>query len=77
VAILKAMPGLNAFVPSHWPLEVAQALLKGERRGRITAAESSQFLALIRSLPITIDEETASKTFEEILALARSHKLSS
>jgi predicted nucleic acid-binding protein len=75
--ILAAMPSLHAVVPSHWPLEVAHTLLKGERRGRITEGESTRFLTLLGSLSITIDAETASRSFRESLILARTHQLSS
>ena len=44
-AILDKMPELQAHVPSLWPLEVANALIVGERRGRITPADTARFLA--------------------------------
>lgn len=75
-AILRRFPSMSAFVPSIWPLEVANCLLKGERRGRITEAGSARFVSLLGSLPITVDEETNVRAFREIIALARVYQLS-
>ncbi len=64
-AILERMPELQAHVPSLWPLEVANALLVGERRHRITPAETSRFLAILGTFPIVLDNETASQAWAE------------
>ncbi len=63
-------------VPSLWPLEVANALLMGERRKRTTEAKVARFLTLLRSLPVTTDDETGIRAWQESLHLARVHKLS-
>ena len=52
------MSALRAHVPSLWPLEVANALVVGERRGRLTAAQAARFLAILEHFPITVDDET-------------------
>ena len=44
--LLDLMPEARAYVPTLWPLEVANALLVGERRKRITPADTSSFLSL-------------------------------
>ncbi len=75
-AILDEMPGLQAFVPGLWPLEVANALLVGERRGRTTPADVSHFLAMLGTFPITVDDETAARAWVETMHLARAHGLS-
>lgn len=67
----------RAFVPVVWPLEVANVLIVGERRGRLTAAQSTGFLTLLRSLPITVDTVPAENVWEALMDLARSHQLSS
>lgn len=41
-----------ALVPSLWRLEVANALLVGERRKRTTEAKVTAFLSLLKLLPI-------------------------
>jgi len=76
-AILSRMPDLQAHVPSLWPLEVANALLVGERRKRITPAESARFLAILDAFPITVDGETVAHAWADTMHLARAHNLSS
>lgn len=65
-----------AVVPAHWPLEVANALLVGERRKRTSEAKATTFLGLLQSLPIAVDDETALHAWQESLGLARAHRLS-
>jgi predicted nucleic acid-binding protein len=67
---------VRAIVPTLWPLEVANATLVGERRGRLDQARSQRFLSLIKQLPIAIDDETSRKAFDEIIHLARAQQLS-
>ena len=66
----------RAFVPSIWPLEVANALLVAERRKRITRADNARFVELIRTLPVELDRDTGSRAFAETLPLARRTSLS-
>ena len=75
--ILKQLPDSRAVTPSIWPLEVANALLVGERRKRLTKADTARFLALLRSLPITVDDETTRRALGDVLSLARDQGLSS
>jgi predicted nucleic acid-binding protein len=75
-AVEDALTEATAIVPSLWWLEVANALLVGERRKRTTEAKNMQFLALLRLLPILPDDETASRAWQESLILARTHNLS-
>lgn len=63
-------------VPSLWHLEVANALLSSERRGRITPARASEFIALVGSLPILVDDQTAGRALGPVLELARRENLS-
>ena len=76
-AILERMPDLQAHVPSLWPLEVANALLVGERRRRITPAETARFLAILGAFPITVDDQTVAHAWTDTMHLARAHNLSS
>lgn len=75
-AVEDSLPTAAAIVPTLWPLEVANALLMGERRKRATEAKVTTFLNLLTALPITMDEETASRAWQHSLLLARSHRLS-
>ena len=76
-AILDHMPDLQAHVPSLWPLEVANALLVGERRNRIKPADTARFLAILEAFPITVDDETVAHAWSDTMHLARAHNLSS
>jgi len=76
-AILERMPDLQAHVPSRWPLEVANALLVGERRRRITSAETARFIAILGAFPITVDDQTVGHAWADTMHLARAHNLSS
>ena len=75
-AILDRMPELQAHVPSLWPLEVANVLIVGERRNRITAADASRFLAILDAFPITVDDRTVAHAWSDTMHLARAHTLS-
>src|ERR1700716_3314127 len=68
-AVEDALTKATAFVPSHWYLEVANAVLVGERRKRTTEAKVTQFLALLKRLPIVSDDETAYRAWQESLVL--------
>jgi predicted nucleic acid-binding protein len=70
-----ALASADAVVPSLWPLEAGNALLMGERRKRATEAKVTQFIALLQSLPITVDQETTLKAWSDVLSLARRHEL--
>lgn len=66
-----------AVVPAHWTLEVANVLAMAERRGRISALESEQFVSLLGVLDIQMDEEAPKRALSQILSLCRIHKLTS
>ena len=75
-AVLDRLADTKAVVPALWPLEVANALLMGERRKRSTEAETIKWTGILASLPITIDSETNSHAWSDTLSLARGHNLS-
>ncbi|RUL84020.1 type II toxin-antitoxin system VapC family toxin [Tautonia sociabilis] len=74
--VLKALPGAAAAVPSLWSLEVGNILLVGERRGRISQADTATFIGLLEGLPILIDGETSEHAMRASLDLARAQNLS-
>jgi len=41
--------------PSIWPFEVANAVLTGERRGRLTQTQIARFVRTVESLSLEID----------------------
>ncbi len=75
-AVEDALVQTAAVVPVLWHLEVVNALLVGERRSRTTAAKVTQFLMLVSALPVTMDDQTSARSWDDTLALARLHNLS-
>ncbi|MBT8402597.1 MAG: type II toxin-antitoxin system VapC family toxin [Gemmatimonadetes bacterium] len=75
-AVLQRLRSAEAVVPTLWPLEVANALAVGERRGRLTAAESARYARLLLSLPISMEPAERSGSLESTLRLARNRGLS-
>lgn len=59
-------------VPALFWFEVRNVLIINERRGRLTVAESADFLSLLSRLPIRVDQEPYS---DAVLDLARRHRL--
>jgi predicted nucleic acid-binding protein len=74
-AVLGALSEDAAVVPSIWPLEIANALLTGQRRGRLSAAEVSQAFTLILGLPISLHDVPLSLAFGSIAGLAAAQHL--
>ena len=66
----------DVWVPSLWPLEVANVLTVAERRGRITTAEAFRFVDLLSALPIVVDASSHDRALTSVLATARQLGLS-
>ena len=67
------VPEDGALVPQLWHLEVRNALLSAELRGRLTARGLSERMRALRQLPVITDPEP---DLDAVVALARSHRLS-
>ena len=65
------------WVPALWHLEISNALLVAERRGVIEASACDLFLGRLQALPFHCDQEQAQDRRSKIVALGRSHGLSS
>jgi len=70
-AVLDALADGEAWVPSLWPLEVANVLVAAERRRRLTAADSARFIELLMGLPIVVDDRSHERAVSQVLAAAR------
>jgi predicted nucleic acid-binding protein len=70
-AVLDALADGEAWVPSLWPLEVANVLVAAERRRRLTAADSARFIELLMGLPIVVDDRSHERALSQVLAAAR------
>jgi predicted nucleic acid-binding protein len=75
-AIARKLPDSGAVVPGIWHLEVANAMLVGERRERCDQADTAKWTAYLASLAITVDEQSGDRAFSDVLALARAQNLS-
>jgi predicted nucleic acid-binding protein len=75
-AVLDRLADGEAWVPSLWPLEVANVLVAAERRRRLTAADSARFIELLMSLPIVVDDRSHERALSQVLAAARQLGLS-
>lgn len=60
-----------AVVPAIWALEIVNALLMAQRRGRIRDDELDRFISAVLALPIEVDRESVGPGMSAILALAR------
>ena len=74
-ALLDQLNQDAALAPLHWRLELGNVLVQAERRGRITPAQVAASVEFVNRLPIEIDAETERRSFREVLALARSARL--
>jgi len=70
-AVLDSLADGEAWVPSLWPLEVANVLVAAERRRRLTAADSARFIELLMGLPIVVDDRSHERALSQVLAAAR------
>ena len=73
--VLERLANEAASVPVIWHLEVANVLALSERRRRITPAGSAEFIALLETLAIVVDDETPLRAFGRVLDLAREERL--
>lgn len=63
----------EAVVPALWWLELRNALLSNERRGRLTEADCATFLRDLSRLPVTVH---GAPDEAGVLGMARRHRLS-
>ena len=76
-AVLDSLTEAGAVVPAIWPLEVINVLLVAERHGRLHEADSVRFVSLLGQLPITVDRSWPERLMKDLLAIGRTHDLSS
>ena len=66
----------EALVPMLWKLEISNALLTGERRGRLSRAESTHYWNLLTTLPISQINDSSLRDMIGLQSLARDTGLS-
>lgn len=74
--VLEGLEGRAVVVPALWAVEIANALLVGERRKRIHQAQIHRFLTLLEGLSVVQDTQSVGVAVNSLLPLAREHKLS-
>lgn len=74
-AMIDKVAAEGATVPGLWSLEIANALVAAERRGRITPADSAAFTAMIEDLPLVADPCTSARALHETIGVAREQGL--
>ena len=75
-AVLVALEGKTIRVPSIWPVEIANAVLVGERNKRLRQPEIQRFTALLEGLSLAQDSQTVGEHISHVLPLAREYGLS-
>ena len=76
-AVLDRLGSETAVVPPHWFLEVANVLTMAEKRKRMTAPATTEFLKLLDALDIEVDDVTADRALPHVLPLCRKYSLTS
>lgn len=76
-ALLNRTSTETAVVPALWFIEVTNVLALAERKGRITASQSDAFIADLGELAIERDDDAPDRAFTHLLALCRTHRLTS
>jgi predicted nucleic acid-binding protein len=73
--LLEQITEVGAVAPTLWPLEILNALVMAERRGRLDAARRHQLISLLRDLPVKLDQETAAQAWSATARLAERFRL--
>ncbi|MGH7841858.1 MAG: type II toxin-antitoxin system VapC family toxin [Candidatus Binataceae bacterium] len=74
--LMQLVAGDEAIAPAMWPYEVVNALVVGERRGRISPAEAALFVERLANYPIVVEPPATPPNWTALLDLARTTKLS-
>ncbi len=72
---LLAISEAAVYVPALWHIEIANALLVGERRKVVSTAQVLDYLSRLSRLPIITDDMPSPSRRDLIMALAREHNL--
>jgi len=75
-SVLVAIETQTLIVPAIWAVEIANALLVGERRKRIRQPDVRRFVELLKDLNIAEDAQAVADTVNNIFPLAQKYRLS-
>jgi predicted nucleic acid-binding protein len=73
--VLVALEDHTILVPAVWCLELANAILVGERKKRLSQTEIKSFTILLENLSIVQDAQPVIDNIRSVLPLARAHGL--
>lgn len=73
--VAAALPQAGVLVPIIWPLEIANAIVMGERRKRGTSKSALEFLEDLTALLIDVDEENPLLLWPDIFNLSKKYRL--
>ena len=76
-SVLERLRGSSAVAPAIWPLEVANILLLGERRGRIPRAKTESFVRVLQELRVSAEDKPTATVFGAVLQIGREYGLTS
>ena len=74
-SVLVALEGKTILVPAVWSLEIANAVLVGERRKRLNQPDVRQFTTLLESLSLIQDSQPVANLVNQVLPIARTYGL--
>jgi predicted nucleic acid-binding protein len=75
-AVLSRLATESAHMPWIWPFEIANTMLIGERRGRLTQAQSASFVTRLEGLAIVFEDDQPLRLLGAAVALGRVQNLS-
>jgi predicted nucleic acid-binding protein len=75
-SVIEQVVQAGAVVPPLWFIEVGNAVVVSERRGRLPAPQVPILLRHLAALPIAVDAEMTANAWTDTLAVARTHGLS-
>lgn len=67
----------TAAVPVLWLYEASAVLARAQNRGTLDGAKAEEFIAALRALNITPDDESADRVFSDVHRLAVTYRLTS
>ena len=75
--LLDRLGSESAVVPGWWFVELTNVLVVAERKGRIQPDQIAEFIALVESFDLEVDDEAPGRAFGHLLPLCRAHGLTS
>src|SRR5262245_57060006 len=75
--LLEQLESHSAIVPALWLLEITNVMVLAERKGRLSSAESDEFIEELTKLNIDVEPEMEDRVYTDILPLSRKHQLTS